>query len=66
VIGQISRRLNGHKHGRLSRLTEAGWGSNREIGQQLYLSPRTVSSHLYRMFPKLEISTRGQLAALLG
>jgi len=39
--------------------------SNREIGQQLYLSPRTVSSHLYRIFPKLGISTRGQIAARL-
>jgi ATP/maltotriose-dependent transcriptional regulator MalT len=40
--------------------------SNREIGQQLYLSPRTVSSHLYRIFPKLDISTRGQIAARLA
>jgi ATP/maltotriose-dependent transcriptional regulator MalT len=39
--------------------------SNREIGQQLYLSPRTVSSHLYRIFPKLGISARGQIAARL-
>ena len=27
--------------------------SNREIGQRLYLSHRPVSSHLYRVFPKL-------------
>ena len=27
--------------------------SNKEIGQRLYLSHRTVASHLYRMFPKL-------------
>jgi hypothetical protein len=30
------------------------------------LSPRTVGSHLYRIFPKLGISSRGQLAARLG
>jgi DNA-binding NarL/FixJ family response regulator len=36
--------------------------SNREIGQQLYLSPRTVGSHLYRLFPKLQITARSQLA----
>lgn len=40
--------------------------SNREIGQRLYISPRTVGSHLYRIFPKLGISTRAQLAAVLG
>ncbi|GII59236.1 LuxR family transcriptional regulator [Planotetraspora thailandica] len=37
--------------------------SNREIGQRLFLSHRTVSSHLYRMFPKLGIVSRNQLAA---
>ncbi|WP_433053540.1 ATP-binding protein [Dactylosporangium sp. CS-033363] len=39
--------------------------SNREIGQRLFLSHRTVSSHLYRMFPKLGITSRAQLAAVL-
>ncbi len=37
--------------------------SNREIGQRLFLSPRTVGSHLYRIFPKLDITSRGQLAS---
>jgi DNA-binding CsgD family transcriptional regulator len=40
--------------------------SNKEIGQQLYLSPRTVGSHLYRIFPKLGITSRAQLASRLG
>jgi DNA-binding CsgD family transcriptional regulator len=39
--------------------------SNKEIGQRLYLSPRTVGSHLYRIFPKLGITSRGQLASRL-
>jgi DNA-binding CsgD family transcriptional regulator/tetratricopeptide (TPR) repeat protein len=39
--------------------------TNREIGQQLYLSHRTVGSHLYRIFPKLEITSRAQLRAVL-
>jgi len=39
--------------------------SNREIGQQLYLSHRTVASHLYRLFPKLGITSRSQLNATL-
>jgi DNA-binding CsgD family transcriptional regulator len=44
----------------------AGHGySNKQIGQQLYLSPRTVSGHLYRAFPKLGITSRGQIAACL-
>ncbi|MFG1918432.1 AAA family ATPase [Micromonospora sp. NPDC048898] len=40
--------------------------TNREIGTQLFLSPRTVGSHLYRIFPKLGITSRGQLTALLN
>lgn len=44
----------------------AGHGySNKEIGQRLYLSARTVSGHLYRAFPKLGISSRSQIAACL-
>ena len=43
----------------------AGGMSNREIGQRLYLSHRTVSSHLYRVFPKLGITSRAELAAAL-
>jgi DNA-binding CsgD family transcriptional regulator len=40
--------------------------SNKEIGERLYLSPRTVGSHLYRMFPKLGVTSRTQLARALG
>jgi DNA-binding CsgD family transcriptional regulator len=39
--------------------------TNREIGQQLYLSSRTIGSHLYRLFPKLGITSRSQLAGAL-
>jgi DNA-binding CsgD family transcriptional regulator len=39
--------------------------SNREIGQRLFLSHRTVGSHLYRIFPKLGITSRQQLAGIL-
>jgi DNA-binding CsgD family transcriptional regulator len=35
--------------------------TNREIGDRLFLSPHTVSSHLYRSFPKLGITARHQL-----
>jgi DNA-binding CsgD family transcriptional regulator len=40
--------------------------SNREIGQKLYLSHRTVGSHLYRIFPKLNITARFQLRDVLA
>ncbi|HJY72593.1 MAG TPA: helix-turn-helix transcriptional regulator, partial [Streptosporangiaceae bacterium] len=40
--------------------------SNREIGQKLFVSPRTVSTHLYRIYPKLGISARSQLTAALS
>jgi DNA-binding CsgD family transcriptional regulator len=39
--------------------------TNREIGQRLYLSHRTVSTHLYRIFPKLGITSRAELRAAL-
>jgi DNA-binding CsgD family transcriptional regulator len=40
--------------------------SNREIGQRLYLSHRTISTHLYRVFPKLGITSRGELSTVLA
>jgi DNA-binding CsgD family transcriptional regulator len=39
--------------------------TNREIGQRLFLSHRTVSTHLHRIFPKLGVSSRIELAAAL-
>jgi DNA-binding CsgD family transcriptional regulator len=44
----------------------AGGMTNREIGQQLYLSHRTVGSHLYHAFPKLGITSRGELSQVLA
>ncbi|MFS0695454.1 AAA family ATPase [Streptomyces nitrosporeus] len=44
----------------------AGGLTNKEIGERLHLSPRTVSSHLYRAFPKLGITSRAALRDALG
>ncbi len=35
--------------------------TNKQIGQRLYLSHRTVGSHLYRVFPKLGVTSRAGL-----
>src|SRR5258708_27864113 len=37
--------------------------TNRQIGEKLYLSHRTVGFHLHRIFPKLGITSRNQLEA---
>jgi DNA-binding NarL/FixJ family response regulator len=37
---------------------------NRQIGERLYLSHCTIASHLYRIFPKLGITSRAQLTAM--
>jgi DNA-binding CsgD family transcriptional regulator len=39
--------------------------TNGEIAGRLFLSPRTVASHLYRSYPKLGIAGRHQLRDLL-
>jgi DNA-binding CsgD family transcriptional regulator len=39
--------------------------TDREIAGRLYLSPRTVSSHLYRSYPKLGVASRHQLRELI-
>ncbi|HEX7304788.1 LuxR C-terminal-related transcriptional regulator [Lentzea sp.] len=39
--------------------------TNKEIGERLHLSHRTVSTHLHRIFPKLGVTARAELDAAL-
>ena len=49
----------------IARLAASGL-SNRDIGERLYLSHRTVGFHLSHVYPKLGVSGRAQLHAALG
>ncbi|CCK25198.1 hypothetical protein BN159_0819 [Streptomyces davaonensis JCM 4913] len=49
---------------RIARLVATGL-TNREVGAELQLSPRTIAAHLYRIFPKLGITSRAALARAL-
>ncbi|MGY1829360.1 LuxR C-terminal-related transcriptional regulator [Geodermatophilus sp. SYSU D01180] len=40
--------------------------SNKQIGNRLFLSPRTVGAHLYRAFPKLGVTARAALRDALA
>jgi len=49
---------------RIVRLAAQG-RTNREIAERLFLSPRTVGFHLYRVFPVLGVTSRAQLRDLV-
>jgi DNA-binding CsgD family transcriptional regulator len=49
---------------RVADLVARGY-SNKEIAHRLYMSHRTVGSHLYRIFPKLGLRSRVELARLV-
>jgi len=39
--------------------------TNRQIASQLFLSPRTISTHLYHIYPKVGVTTRHELNRVL-
>jgi DNA-binding CsgD family transcriptional regulator len=50
---------------RVAELAAAG-GTNREIAQTLFVTEKTVETHLGRSFRKLDISSRRQLRDVLA
>ena len=63
AIADARDRLTAHEL-HIAQLAAEGL-TNREIGQRLYLSHRTVSTHLHRIFPKLGITSRADLGTVL-
>ncbi|MFE4696258.1 AAA family ATPase [Streptomyces sp. NPDC056738] len=53
------------QQGEIARLAATGL-TNKQIAERLRLSPRTVSTHLYQVFPKLGITTRAALRDALA
>ena len=49
----------------IARLVADGM-SNPDVAARLFLSPRTIDYHLRKVFSKLEISSRAELAGLIG
>ena len=47
-------------------LTVAKGATNREAGAALFLSPKTIEAHLGRIYRKLDVRSRTELAALLA
>jgi DNA-binding CsgD family transcriptional regulator/tetratricopeptide (TPR) repeat protein len=64
AVGPAELGLLTEREREIAQLAAAGKRS-REIGEQLFLSPRTVETHLSRIYRKLDVSSRAALARIL-
>jgi len=71
ATGETARRRNvgtrdelTPRESEIARLARDGL-SNSEIGTRLFISPRTVEYHLHKVFSKLAIGSRGELAGMI-
>jgi DNA-binding CsgD family transcriptional regulator len=62
--GSVLNQLTAQERGIVSALLAGA--SNREISQRMYISVKTVESHLTRIYQKLGVTSRTQLFALLS
>ncbi|WP_030184942.1 ATP-binding protein [Streptomyces sp. NRRL S-813] len=63
TTAQAADSLTAHEL-QIARLVAAG-ATSKEVGAQLYLSPRTIDAHLRNIFRKLGITSRRQLRTVL-
>jgi len=61
---QLTQPLTPQQH-RIASLAAAGL-TNKQIGEQLFLSARTVGYHLHQIFPKLAVTSRAALRDALA
>ncbi len=64
ATGQHSRRALTSQEAQVARLARDGL-SNAEIGNRLFISPRTVEYHLRKVYTKLDITSRTALPRIL-
>ncbi|MFI9593751.1 ATP-binding protein [Nonomuraea sp. NPDC052265] len=63
-VGSASAQLTPQQW-EIARLAAEGL-TNKQIGERLFLSPRTVANHLYQVFPKLGVASRAGLRDALN
>jgi DNA-binding NarL/FixJ family response regulator len=65
MSGQASMSTLSDRETQIARLVSEGH-TNRQIAEQLFMSPRTVEAHLSRIFTKLGVSSRSAVASAIA